>query len=84
VIGEMNNEVGKKIVCSVPEGAECTLGYYPTDRRSDFNVQVNGGKLTIELKSLEDDFEGGSYIDYEIYIRHGTLWTAVYFRVKPY
>ena len=84
VIGEMHNGVGNKIEYSVPEGAECTFGYYPTDRRSDFNIQVNGGKLTIELKSWKDDFEGTSYIDYEIYIRHGTLWTPVFFRVKRY
>ena len=81
VIGEMNNEVGNKIVCSVPEGAECTFGYYPPASKSDFNVQVNGGKLTIELKSWEDFFEGGDYIDYEIYLRHGNLWTPVFFRV---
>ena len=81
MIGEMNNEVGNKIVCSVPEGAECTFGYYPPASKSDFNVQVNGGKLTIELKSWEDFFEGGDYIDYEIYLRHGNLWTPVFFRV---
>lgn len=85
MIGEMNYyNQGDKIVFSVPEGVECTRGYYPTDSKSEFNIEVNGGKLTIELKSWKDDFEREDYIDYEIYIRYGTLWTPVFFRVKRY
>lgn len=73
--------IGDHIEYQLPKGAEVFFDYHLTDGMDrTFDVQFDKGKLTITLlKSVDKVY--GPYGEYEMYIRLGSVFTVVTFKV---